>query len=680
VVFVTLNFALSALSAVAFYLTGRAVTKFVKLRVEGVAERLAIYPAFGMAVYALAFTAIGFAGLYNRPVAYAVLGIGLMFGFVNGRSLAAELGETINRFKTTAADIRHPIRPFLVAAVFILTSVVAVVALLPQLWWDVLSYHLTLPLKYILAERLYYVPDIRASSFPQYQEQLNLWGMLLYSTRLAPLFAILTWNVTFVTVYSAGRRIYGKEAGFYGAAVFIATPFILFFVPYGVNDHWWAMYFALSLYFVLRWYEKDTWQDLIAAAMLTGLAFGSKILQGFLIPIYVLVLITAAYASRKGVVKSTVSLIVFGVLIFAVASPWFLRNWVHTGELLGFITDDYTQVSMWRGEGQARGVFERFLWFFSLPTFRGPGLSLWNLVKTPFLITVGRTTWGSSNGIGFLLYPGLFLSLFIQRRWKTSVTIFATVILFFLAWVFLMKTTTPRYLYPVIPLAAVAAGAGYALIISKTTGWKKPAAKIGFAIVLLGTLFLSRYTFYYYLRDIPLALNPSAHYEYVLDNLYGGEDLPGAIRGLPAGSRVLSVDHKTFYLTGKQTPVHVGYPWNTYFFDYSKTINPEAMLWKIKNRGYTHVLYREGDGDFLFPGSPWGGDPRYEQYHFLYDFLEVYGVPVGGEDGDGIFGPDRLYKLHNEPVRPPRMVSERTGEGFDYPLERTPEAFKTDDD
>jgi hypothetical protein len=677
--FIITNFFLATLSASAFYLTGRAISTVARLRVTGVAERLAVYPAVGMSAYALAFTALGFAGLYTQATAFTALGLGLVGALVRPRALSAELSETAARFKAAATDLKNPVRPLLLWSALALTLVTAIVALLPQLWWDVLSYHLTLPLKYSIAGRLYYVPDVRASSFPQYQEQLNLFGMLLYSTRLAPLYVVLTWNVILVIVYAAARRLYGEKAGCLAAAVFLTTPFILYFLPYGVNDHWWAMLFAVSAYFILRWRDSDSWQDLVAAGALAGVAFGSKILHGFLLPVYVLALIAVAYASKKTLAKSAAAVITFGILFAALASPWFVRNVTETGRFLGFVADDYAHVSMWRGEDAPHDLVNRFLWFFSLPTFRGPDMTLWNLIKTPFLITVGRTTWGSSNGIGLLLYPGIILSLFIKNRLKTSFLILTGLILLLLIWILLMKTTTPRYLYPAVPLAAVASGAGYAWAFGISGRWKKTVAVVSFIALLLGTLFLSRYTFYYYVRDIPLALNPGAHYEYVLGNLYGGEDLPKALDGLPEGSTVLSVDHKTFYLIGRKAPVYVGYPWNGYFFDYSVARNPAEMLKAIKSRGFTHVLYREGDGDFLFPGSPWGGDPRYGQYHFLYDFLEVYGVPVGGEDGDGVFGPDRLYELDDEPVRPPRPASERIGEGFDCPLTRTPEAFKTDD-
>jgi hypothetical protein len=674
--FIITNFFLATLSALAFYLAGRAISIATRLRVSGVAERLAIYPAVGISAYALAFTALGFAGLYNQTTAFIALGLGLISAFVRPRALSAELSETTTRFKAAATDLKNPVRPLLLWSALALTIVTAIVALLPQLWWDVLSYHLTLPLKYSIAGRLYYVLDIRASSFPQYQEQLNLFGMLLYSTRLAPLYVVLTWDIILAVVYTAARRLYGEKTGYYAAVVFLTTPFILYFLPYGVNDHWWAMLFAVSAYFILRWRDSGSWQDLVAAGALAGVAFGSKILHGFLLPVYLFALIAVVYTSKKTFVKSAASIITFSILLVVLASPWFIRNMAETGHFLGFVADDYAQVSMWRGEDTQSNFINRFLWFFSLPTFRGPDMTLWNLIKTPFLITVGRTTWGSSNGIGLLLYPGIFLSLFIKNRRKTSALISVSLVLLFLIWVLLMKTTTPRYLYPAIPLAAVAAGAGYAWALGISNRWKKTVAVVGFVALLLSTLFLSRYTFYSYIRDIPLALNPGAHHEYVLGNLYGGEDLPKTLDGLPEGSTVLSVDHKTFYLIGRKAPVYVGYPWNSYFFDYSAARNPEEMLKTIKNRGFTHVLYREGDGDFLFPGSPWGGDPRYEQYHFLYDFLEIYGIPVGGEDGDGIFGPDRLYKLIDEPVRPPRPASERTGEGFDYPLKSMPEAFK----
>ena len=676
--FIITNFFLATLSALAFYLTGRAISIAARLRVAGVAERLAIYPAVGISAYALAFTALGFAGLYQRPVAYAALALGFANVFVRPRALLEELQVTLNRFRSAATVFQHPVRPILIWAVLLLSLVLLVVALLPQLWLDVLIYRLTLPLKYITDGGLYYVPDIRASSFPQYHEQLNLFNMLLFSTRLPAFFVVLTWNVILVTIYAGARRIYGKKAGYYAGITFLTVPFVFAILPYGVNDHLWAMYFAVSMYLLLRWHESNSSRDLVFSGFFAGFALGIKILNLFIFPVYLFALLASAVCRRLRIARCSVVFIIFGTLFFVVASPWFVRNYVHTSDLLGFIADDYKQVSAWRGEDIQSNYLRRGTWFAGLPVFRGPSPDFWGLIKTPFLIMTGRTTWGSMNGIGLLLYPGLLLSLFVKRRFGLSVAVFATSVLLFLIWLSFMKALTPRYLYPALTVAAVASGGGFAWALNKPGRVWKVISRAGFLMLIGGTLFLARYTLYYLLRDIPMSFRPDLHYQYVLDNLYGGEDLPLAISELPKGSKVLSVDDRVYYIVERSVPLYVGYPLNSYYFDYSSAENPEDLLKRIKTRGFTHVLYWKINGDFLFPGSPWGGDPRYEQYHFLYDFLEVYGTPVGGEDGDGIFGQDRLYKLNDEPVRPPRPASERTGEGFDYPLEKTPAAFTFD--
>ena len=137
---------------------------------------------------------------------------------------------------------------------------------------------------------------------------------------------------------------------------------------------------------------------------------------------------------------------------------------------------------------------------------------------------------------------------------------------------------------------------------------------------------------------------------------------PAAIDELPPGSKVLSLDNRTFYLIGGPTPVRVAYPWNNYYFDYSTASTPAELRERMRTRGLTHVLSRKSKDRFVFPGSPWGGDPRYEQYSFKDDFLPVYGIPVGGDNGR--YGHDSLYLLSEKPLRPLRPASERTGEGF----------------
>jgi hypothetical protein len=676
--FVLGNLGLWLLAGFAFYATGRAVARSTGLTAVTNTERIGLYLSIGMGTYAVTLTASGFLGLYRPVLAYALLAIGLATTAVKPRELLREITGTARTVFWTFSDIKRPAGLIAVTSASFLTVLWALVAMKPELMFDVPSYHLTLPKLYILAGNLYYVPDIRASSFPQFQEQLNLLGMLLFSDRLAGLFVILMWLSLISLIYAICRRLFGRNEALYSTVVFIFTPVVFGFMPICINDHWWALFFAASCFLLIRSYENLSRRYLVAAAAMAGLAFGGKILNGLLIPLYLLFAFVIFSHWKISFVKKIFYLFIFIYIFLLIASPWFIRNYAATGDFLGFISNDYENVAVWRAEEMPSDLFSRFFWFISLANFRGPGNSIKDILVLPFLIIFSRTSWAMCNGIGVMFYPGLLLLIFARKHRYKTVLLISTILIYYIIWVYLMKTTTPRYLYPLLPILSVASGCGFANVMTSTNRYKKFSGVALFYLLLASNLFLLKNEILRDFATLPLALSPGDHYQYVLDEMYGGEDLPAALDDLPAGSKVLTTDYKNYYLVGRETPVYLAYPWNSYYFDYKTAKDPPELLRRTTGRGFSHVLAKTGGKLFFFPGSLYGGDPRYEQYHFLYDFLEIYGISVGGEDGDGVFGPDRLYELHNEPVRPPRPATERVGEGFDYALKWTPEAFKAD--
>lgn len=674
--YILFNTVIGLLSILAFYATGRALAIACRIKTEDAAEKLAVYPAIGMVSYSLVFTALGFCSLYYTTTAYIALTVGLTCIFVKPKELIGETREIFEGLKNSLS-FQNPLRLFVVAAATGFTLLFLVRSLAPDIGWDVLTYHLTLPKHYVFAHGLYYVPDVRASSFPQYMSMINVFGMLLYSPALVRMFSTACWSITIALFYAAGRRLYSKRAGLFAALIFIVTPLVLGYAPRGFNDIWWALFFSLSCYFLLRWRDTEAPADFVLAGVLAGFAVGSKILTLFLYPIFVLIIVASVSKRAKWFGwKTLVALIAFTIILVSISSPWFIRNVANTGDMFGFISNDYKQVSEWRGETVGGGTIPKALWFLTLPDFSFVKSPIPKFLYSIVTVTTTPTTKLGCFGVGFVIYAGFIAALFVKRKKPLTLTLIGIVAAYYVIWFFLMKSLTPRYFLPILPLASIIAGYGFSSWSAVSFRFVRRTAAGTLILLILPSIWFEKAFLYQTVSEIKLALKPNDHYEYFLDTYYGGYDLPAVVAGLPPGSKVLSVDDRTYYLIDGPTPVRVAYPWNDFYFDYSEAATPEELRELMRGRGFTHILSRRDRDRFLFPGSPWGGDPRYEQYSFRDDFLAVYGVPIGGDEG--VYGQDSLYRLCEEPVYPPRPATERIGEGFDYPLKRTPEAFKAD--
>ncbi|UCE26297.1 MAG: hypothetical protein JSW52_08005 [Candidatus Coatesbacteria bacterium] len=664
--FIFSNTVLALFSAVAFYATGRVLATVFGFRAQNVSEKFAVYIPFGMAAYALAFTVFGFAHLYHPTTAYVALIAGCAFIGYKPRGLIEELYSAFLSVVKGLTAYKEPEKAFSVAIFTLLTVFFTLAALSPEIWkWDVLTYHLTLPARYITNGGIYFIPDIRASSFPQYQEQTNLFGMLLYSDRLSRFFVLTTWVSLAAMTYAGAKRFFGGRSANFAALTFIVCPFTLGFLPVSVNDLWWASFFCLSVFFAYRWAVNGGFGNILAASFLAGIAMGSKILHVFLLVYYFAFLIYALNKRRTETLKIIGSFAAFLSVSIIIASPWFVRNYIHTGDLLGFVNNDYENVAHWRGEDYPGGLLGKLLWFISLPTFNGPEVNAFTWPLLYLYVLFGRFSWRQCYGLGLLLYPGMLLSFFSGKDTRKRTIAFTLVILLYLLiWVFLFKATNPRYLLPIVPIMAILSGYGYSKFITSNRSLLKGVGIFVFVVSLALTAVGTKGVIEDRIEWVLVGVNPGYHKQYLLDVMFGGEDLPGAIDELPTESKIFSTDSFVYYLPDN---VFVADSRNTFFFDYNEASNPVGLYTLIRAEGYTHVLSDPEKSDFYFPGNRFGGDPRRYQYHFTRDFLAEYAAPTGGADGDGKFGNRRLYRLkeENELTSIPRKetsVSELTKE------------------
>jgi hypothetical protein len=681
VTYIAINIALGLLSVAAFFLVGRAFTYVARIKTSDVWAKLVLYPTFGFVIFALTLFFIGLLGLYNKPVAFGLLALGYVAAAVKPRELKNELISiftSVYRTLTTPKEFTRFILGWLVIAI---TAICAVRSGAPELDFSVLGYHFALPAKYIAAGKLYWVPDNRASSFPLYEGQIHLYGMLLYSTALARLLATYSWTLLIGATFLLARRAFNPSAGKFAAIILALTPFFLGYASTGLNTVWWSLFFVLSIYYLERWSESEKINYIAVSGALAGFAFGSKILHGFLLPIYVGIIIYYIILRRFGLKSAVFGVLVFAVLFFAVCSPWFIRNYAYTGEVLGFVQNDYDFVAMSRSETVPGGLFSRLAWFVRLGGFKGPDLPTWSLLYyIPGLFLKGDMIWGGSFGLGLVYLPGTLLGLALPGKRRKAIFLGATIILFCLIWIFFMKMNTPRYFAPAIPLLAVLSGRGFA----RAANFRNNYLRFSAAALLIFALAYSNLTTprlrSLYKDEIGLSLGRYEPQSYILQGLYGGRDLPSVIAGLPPGSTVLSIDDRILYLIDNPTPVYVAYRFNNFFFDFSSAENPYELRKAMAERGFTHVidwrLTRHGNVDHFFPGAWCGGDSRYAQYSFKQDFLYMYGVPVPGPYPYNRFGDDYLFELSPEPIRPLRQAYERSGPGYDYPINDAPDVFK----
>ena len=396
------------------------------LRLElGRLEQLVLGSALGLGCLGLISFALGLAGLFQPIVMWVLTAAGTL-------AIIPALRKNIDRW-------RHwpnlpPPPPLAALFLGLMGLFTLAVALLPPTDWDGLFYHLTGPKLYLTAGGIVGGVDLPHLSFPGLMEMLFAWAMLLRggvssgdiaAKLLHTLFVPLLAGLIFLIAY----RFFSKKAGWPAVVVLASMPMIVTLGSWAYNDLALAFYQLAALYVLLRWRlasrtwtlvsdlqttPPTLWAWLVLSGAFAGFAMGLKY-TSFITPLIITIFIayfslqnlrTTHYALRT----TFVNLLVFSLTALLVASPWYLKNWVFTGNpVYPFLFDVFG--------GPFWNEF-RAAWYAAAGT--GIGFEPTTLLTLPWLLTLGVRDvnyWDGRTGPLLLVFlPGMVAAGIILSR------------------------------------------------------------------------------------------------------------------------------------------------------------------------------------------------------------------------------------------------------------------------
>ncbi len=240
---------------------------------ESALEQATLWPAAGLGFLSALLFVLGVLHLYYRWLAAAVLALGALTFWRNGRRLL----ELFRRLETAyAASAANPLWGACLVAVFVFGILSAMVVLSPEIAFDPISFHFVLAREYAARHQLAVVSRLPYSFFPQNVEVLYTLGFLLDGQIAAKVITWAFFPLAAMSVVLIGARWFSAAGGLIGAALFAATPFISWTGSVAKNDLALALYLLLAVYGVVRWTETKSFGWLAAGVMFLAFAFGVK--------------------------------------------------------------------------------------------------------------------------------------------------------------------------------------------------------------------------------------------------------------------------------------------------------------------------------------------------------------------------------------------------------------------
>ena len=447
---------------------GAVVLRAARVPVSG-PLRVATAGGLGLGLFSLVGLGLGLAGALNRPVALAfpIIGYGLLITDLWRRGVV----QSWHRSRVVGW-LRRPAGAAWVWGVPAVSLTMAVVAagVLPGVLWkpldphpyDVTSYHLEVPREWYAAGRIARLDHNLFSCFPMNAEVQSL--LLMHASGAGPL---APWRAMYAAQFvSVGYTLLmllavagatdqrvplrgDRYAGAIAAAVAAAVPWVVMLAGVAYVESALLLYTALTVAWTMRATEpsgsaagSSTVRVLAVAGVFAGLAAGVKITA---VPMLVLAVPIATAAARAMPWRrwATASA-VFGLVAMLVVAPWLVRTavWTHGNPVWP------VGMSTLGAGGFSPAKVERFRVAHSpQPAQRslsGRAGVLWRDVVDHWQY-------------GYVLLPAAAVALALRWRDRQTAVLAVVAGVTFVVWVGFTHLL-PRFLVPLVPVAAIAVG------------------------------------------------------------------------------------------------------------------------------------------------------------------------------------------------------------------------------
>ena len=360
------------------------------------------------------------------------------------------------------------IAAFLLCITILLFVVIEfILNLTPPIFRDALIHHLAVPKLWLKHGGFYEIPWADYSYYPMNINLLYL-VCLYFKNDIAPKFIHLGFGLgTGWLIYTYLKQRYDRKWGLLGMLIFITTPIVVWLSTSAYIDLGMTFFSTAGLLALIKWRDLEFKQIkwLLISSICMGIAIGSK--YNALIALLILnlmVMYSYAHDTKRQIAAVKYGLIFFVVAVL-IASPWYLKNILQTGNPFYplfnslFQTINHTPVQEILHNEAVRKIGS--LGFFQMREVMY-GESFWETLLIPLRMFFQgednsyRYFQGILNPILILFLPFIFLS----KDYKKDKFIFILFSILFIIMAYFLTEKQVRYILPALPFLSIIAVMG----------------------------------------------------------------------------------------------------------------------------------------------------------------------------------------------------------------------------
>lgn len=204
----------------------------------------------------------------------------------------------------------------------------------PELAFDALWYHLTIPKIYLQQNSIFYIGGILYySAMPKLTEMIYLAGLVLGNEITAKVTHFLFGVVSLFALYKMSRKFLPSKDSFLVCLVFYSNLVVGWMSITAYIDLARTFFEILALWGFLIFLRFNTYKWLILSASMVGFAAACKLLDLYSVIIYLVLLIYLYFLKRMKFISLIRLSVLFCSVVLIIVSPWLIFSYLNTGYL-----------------------------------------------------------------------------------------------------------------------------------------------------------------------------------------------------------------------------------------------------------------------------------------------------------------------------------------------------------
>lgn len=281
--------------------------------------------AFLVGIYSYIIFLLGVSGYLYREV---VIGTTAIFILLSLKVFKLSTHQIIKllKYKIRLEDFR----PYNFKTIFIILLVLQTVVNLigtlgPELAFDALWYHLTLPKLYLQNHSISFIPGglLYYSAMPKLAEMIYVVG-LSFGNEITVKFIHFGFGLlTCLALYKLSRKFFTPLISLIGVVIFYSNMVVAWESITAYVDLIRTFFEVMALWCFMNWWEFQKRKWLVWSALMLGFAITTKLLAiGSLLIFTILIIL-----KRKALMTN---ILVYWSFALLIPSPWFIFSYIHT--------------------------------------------------------------------------------------------------------------------------------------------------------------------------------------------------------------------------------------------------------------------------------------------------------------------------------------------------------------